>query len=94
MDEFLNESMKNCFLRFRQKGMELIVPFKTINRLNTDQTVQVEYRCMCELLACGWLLYHSKAFKRYGGPERTWCKYILSRYSDLASRYSDLTKSL
>ena len=30
----------------------------------------------------------------YGGPERTWCKYILSRYSDLASRYSDLTKSL
>ena len=26
----------------------------------------------------------------YGGPERTWCKYILSRYSDLASRYSDL----
>ena len=30
----------------------------------------------------------------YGGPERKWCKYILSRYSDLASRYSDLTKSL
>ena len=27
---------------------------------------------------------------RYGGPERTWCKYILFRYSDLASRYSDL----
>ena len=36
----------------------------------------------------------------YGGPERTWCKYILFRNSDLASgyidllsRYSDLTKS-
>ena len=28
----------------------------------------------------------------YGGPERTWCKCILSRYSDLASRYIDLTK--
>ena len=28
--------------------------------------------------------------KFYGGPERTWCRYILSRYSDLASRYSDL----
>ena len=28
--------------------------------------------------------------RRYIGPERTWCKYILSRYSDLASRYSDL----
>ena len=25
-----------------------------------------------------------------GGPERTWCKYILSRYSYLASRYSNL----
>ena len=37
----------------------------------------------------------------YGGSERTWCKYILTRYSDILSRYSgllsrhgDLVKSL
>ena len=26
----------------------------------------------------------------YGGHERTWCKYILTRYSDILSRYSGL----
>ena len=29
----------------------------------------------------------------YGGPENTWCKYILTRYSDLLPRYGDLPKS-
>ena len=26
----------------------------------------------------------------YGGHERTWCKYILTRYSDILSSYSGL----
>ena len=26
----------------------------------------------------------------YGGHERTWCKYILTRYSDILSLYSGL----
>ena len=26
----------------------------------------------------------------YGGPERTWCKYIITSHSDLLSRYSEL----
>ena len=26
----------------------------------------------------------------YGGPERTWCKYILTHYIDILSRYSGL----
>ena len=26
----------------------------------------------------------------YGGHERTWCKYILTRYGDILSRYSGL----
>ena len=30
----------------------------------------------------------------YNGPEMTWSKYILTRYSDLLSHYVDLTKSL
>ena len=31
-----------------------------------------------------------KIIHNYDGPQRTLCKYIVSRYGDLASRHSDL----